>query len=450
MKDINMTEGKITPSLIRFLLPLVAANLLQVCYNTADSLVLSWFAGNIAYSSVGVTTTVVGFLVNFFISMAAGANLIIARYLGAGQDKRLSDAIHTAALFSVLTGIGILVVGQLLTLPLLRLTDCPGELLPGAELYMRIIFLGTPASVFYNFTSPILRAKGDTKRPLIYLAVSGAVNVGLNLLFVCGFGMTVDGVAIATIVSQYLSAGMLLVRLLRLRDNCRLYITRLRIRAQELGRILRYGLPSAIAASTFSISNIQIQSAINSFGTVGAAGNAASIGVENFVNAIYNTLGVAAVAFLGQNLGAGNRERVFRLIRTFFLFGLVIAAAITVPALLFGKQLLYIYLPDNQAAIDFGIIRMYCVVGAAAIGIANNILGGCLQAFGKNSLHMITTIVGICGFRLLWMAIVYPGHQTPLSLYLCYPITWCLVCITETVCLLWILRRYRRGEDYLL
>lgn len=450
MKDVNMTEGKITSSILLFTLPLMAANLLQVLYNTADSVVLSWFSGNTAYSAVGATTAVIAFLVNFVVAMSAGANLIIARYLGARDDESLSHAIHTAVTFSLAVGILLLAVGQILSMPLLRMTDCPEELLPGAELYMRIYFLGTPALLFYNFASPVLRSKGDTRRPLIYLAVSGAVNVVLNVLFVVGFGRSVDGVAIATVVSQYLSAGMLLARLLRLRDNCRLHLSRLRIHGREMFRILRYGLPSAISTSMYSISNLQIQSAVNAYGTVGTAGNAASLGVENIYNAVYSTLALAAVAFVGQNIGAGNRDRVCRIFRTFLWISLGITVVVTASALLFGRDLLYIYLPDAPEAIDFGMVRLYNTAGLAVFAVVNNVLGGTLQGFGKNSLHMLSTIAGVCGTRILWMFFVYLHFMTPEMLYISYPASWAFVTLAETVILTVIFRRYKQGREYRL
>ncbi|MCQ2413866.1 MAG: MATE family efflux transporter [Clostridia bacterium] len=448
MKDIDMTKGRILPSVIAYIIPLILANLLQVFYNTADTIVLANFAEKSAFTSVGATTALLSVLVSAVTNLSAGAELIIARYLGGNEKESVKKAIHTAALFSVLLGFGLIALGQSVAVPLLRFTKCPEEYIPGAALYLRIYFCGVPELMYYSFMAPVLRCKGDTKRPLIYLAVSGAVNVVLNIVFVALFHWDIVGVGVATVISQILSMVLITAHLTSLKDVCRLSPSKLRIHKSELIRILKYGLPSVIQSLAYVVSNLQIQSAINGFGNAGIDGNAASSQIEGFVNAFYFSVGVATLAFLSQNIGAGKRERVFKVLRANYALGIGMAFVISGAVLLLKDPLLTVFLPDKPEALAFASVRAYCVIGATALGSFNNISAAVLQSYGYTKTSMIASLVGICGFRILWMTFVFPSVPTVWGLYICYPISWFLFGIGLSILLVWILKRYKAGAEF--
>ncbi len=450
-RDINMLEGPILSSVIRFMIPLMLAGILQCFYNAADFIIVGRFSasGQNAQAAVGATSAIINLVVNCVIGIATGANIILARALGSRDAPRATRVVHTSFVFSALLGIVLFGIGQLTTVSLLRLTDCPADVIDGAELYMRIYYLGTPASFIYNYMAAVIRTKGDSKRPLYYLAISGLVNVALNLVFVAGFHIDVAGVAIATIVSQYLSAIFVVVRLARLpaEDPCRLRLSLMRIHSKELKQIVRFGLPSAVSSSMYAISNIQIQSAINAFGPHATAANSASGSIEGFVSSVTGGMSAAAAAFIGQNIGAENPERVRRIAKRLYIFGVLLMLFIEIPVLIFGKPLLGFYL-EAPEAIDFGIYRLRFIVGAMVISAVMNVNGGTLQAFGYTMFSMINSIVGVCGFRVLWMAAVYPRFKTPFMLYLCYPISWGLVAIVGAAMVLRLVRQYRKGRSF--
>lgn len=447
-RDIVMTEGKILPAVVLFVIPLVLAGILQMLYNAADIIVIGNFAGKAAYASVGATSSIISLIVNTVITLAVGSNIILARYLGAGNAERVSHTVHTSFLFSLLVGTAVMIGGELSAPALLHATGCPAEVLDGAVLYMRIYYIGAPASFFYNFMSSVLRTKGDSRRPLYYLAISGLVNVALNLLLVIVFHLGVAGVAIATVASQYLSASLVFIRLVRLDDCCRLIPSHARIHLEELKKIVRFGLPSAISSGMYSLTNVQIQSAINSFGQDGISGNSTAISVESFLSAAIATFSVAASAFVGQNIGAGKRERVPKIIRCLYFCGISVSIIAGIPMILFGENLLSIYLPGEEAAIDFGLIRFRFIIGAMFLNAINQVNSGALQAFGFTAYSMMISIVGVCGFRFLWMGLIYPNYETAFSLYLCYPISWFAVTLAGCIAIFLVLHRYRKGKDF--
>lgn len=445
-----MTEGPILSAVIKFVVPLMLAGVLQVLYNAADIVVVGQFGGDRAVAEIGATTSIIALIANVVIALAVGSNIMLARYLGARDEVRVSRTVHTSCAFSLLLGLAIVCIGELTAIPLLRATNCPEEVLSGAALYLRIYYLGAPASFFYNFMSSVIRTRGDSRRPLYYLAISGLVNVLLNLLLVTVFDLGVAGVAIATVVAQYLSAIFVLVRLVSLKDCCRLDFRRIRFHRWELGRIARLGIPSAITNAMYSFSNLQIQSAINAYGDVAIAGNTASVSLESFIQAAIATFATAAATFVGQNIGAGKRERVSQIRLRLYLLSLAIAFSTCIPMLIFGRSLLSIYVPNSVASVDFGMIRMRFMMPAMMIGAINQVNAGTLQSFGYTLFNMVVSIVGVCGFRLVWMYTVYPRFQTPFSLYICYPISWFTMATAGFIMSTVLVHRFRRGTNFQL
>ncbi len=449
-KQLDMLEGPLIPSFISYSLPLVLAALLQMLYNAADIAVLGNLSTGNAVASVGATTIIVNFVVNTFTSVATGGNILAARVFGAKDDARIARLVRSTYTFSLILGVVIAGLGQLLTLPLLRLTDCPESVIGGAELYMRIYFLGVPASTFYNFMAGIMRSSGDSRRPFLYLAVSGAVNVILNVVLVLTTDSPVASVAIATVASMYVSAGMLFVHMVRAKGPERLRPFDFRMSTDVMLKIIRLGIPSAISSVCFSLANIQIQSAVNAYGEAGISGNTSAIQVENAMFAVTNSAVTVASAFFGQSLGAGNRERALEVARKSYLFWSVAGACATALLLPFAKMLLQIIAGDNQAAIDFGVVRLYCLISVAAIHALINVNNGILQAAGKTTLQMVVNLIGICGFRTLWMMLIYPLCKTPVMLYIAYPISFLLVFSVNLAFALGVIKRLKQGANFVV
>ena len=445
-QNVNMTEGKILPNVIIYSLPIMAAGLLQVLYNAADLIVIGNFSGQVSVAAVGATGPITALIVNSFIGMSIGVSIILSQFFGNHSDERIKDAVHTSMLFSAILGFIIMCVMLAFSSPLLEATDCPEECLAGSVLYLNIYSIGIPANMIYNFGAAILKAKGNTKSPFIYLAVSGLVNVVLNVITVTLFSMDVDGVATATTVSQYLSAYLVVRKLMSLDDSTKLYLKDLRLKKDIVIKLIRYGTPSAIQNSLYSISNLQIQSAINSFGTAAISGNSAAASVESLTGTMVTSFGSAAIAFIGQNIGAKKPERVRRSILCCGMFCILIATVGGISSYLFGKGLLALYIPGEIMAIEYGVVRMkYNMVFYFITGF-NNIFVSSNQAFGYSAIPAANSIFSILGIRTLWMNFIYPLSPTLDNVYVCYPITWAVSALLNGITLLIVYSRYRRGK----
>ncbi len=445
-KTVDMTKGPILSTVLRFCIPLILGGLLQCAYSAADLMVVGKFASADDLAAVGATSPVTGLTINLFIALAVGSSILLARAFGAKDEVKIRRLVSTSYTFSLLLGVFIALLGQILAVPLLRLSGCPAEIMDGAVLYLRIIFLGAPAQLFYNFMCNVIRSDGDSKRPLFYLAVSGVLNVGLNLVFVLALGMGAGGVAAATVVSQYASALLLFIRLVSLDGAKHLSPFKFNINPKQLGRILRLGVPSAVSSSMYSIANFQIMSAINAYGAYATAGNAAATNIEGFFTTMTATLTTATSAFVGQNIGAGNRERVSKSITKLYLFAVPTFGLVGLLAPIFGKELLSLYLPEGSFdAAEFGTIRLWCVSAVLFLSAAMNINSGALQAFGYTTYSMLISVICVCGFRTLWLLFVYPYYTTPLGLYICFTISWLITCAVGTVTV-WVLRtKFKKG-----
>jgi len=451
--EMDMTQGALLPKVLLFALPLIASGILQLLFNAADMVVVGRWAGKECLAAVGSTGSLINLMVNVFIGLSVGGSVAVAKSFGAGDPAQVHKAVHTAMTLAIIAGVAVGLIGFIFCKPLLRLMDNP--VLDLATTYMKIYFLGMPFNMIYNFGASILRAVGDTRRPLIYLTIAGVVNVILNLILVIVFHMNVAGVAIATVASQAVSAVLVVICLMRSHGAVHLDVKELRIHKRQLIDIARVGLPAGLQGSLFSISNVLIQSSVNGFGEVVVAANAAGGNLEGFVYTAMNAIHQAALTFASQNLGAGKIKRVRRsmwvCIATVTVIGLVMGNLM----LLFGKPLLSLYLDDPTAidlatgvtVLDYGMKRMawllplYCLCGLM------DVMVGTLRGVGYSVMPMIVSLTGACLFRVVWVLTVFAANPTLDILYLSYPISWALTFGVHMLCYVFIARKKLRALE---
>lgn len=441
--SIDMCNGPILPKLLRFTIPLMFSSILQLLFNAADVIVVGQFCGDNSLAAVGSTTSLINLLTNLFIGLSVGANVLTARYYGAKEHKHLHDVVHTAVALSLVSGVVLTIFGVAFTKQILEWMQTPKDVLELATIYLRIYFLGMIATMLYNFCSSILRAVGDTKRPLYYLFFAGLVNVLLNLFFVIVCKLNVAGVGLATVISQFISAGLVVRCLMREKEYYRLFLKDIRLQARYVGRILRIGLPAGLQGTVFSLSNVVIQSAINSFGSVVMAGNAAAGSVEGFVYMGMNAFHQAAVSFVSQNVGAGRFERINRIAIRAILCVIVTGILMGNLAVLFGEQLLGFY--SNEAnVIAVGMVRLRIVCGTYFLCGMMDVMVGILRGLGYSVMPMIVSLIGACGLRLVWIFTIFQmrDYHTPFVLYLSYPVTWTITVLVHVICFFVVRRRY--------
>lgn len=430
--EMNMTEGPLLKKIIIFAMPLMLTGMLQLLYNAADIVVVGNFAGDASLAAVGSTSSLINLIVNTFLGLSLGAGVVVAQSIGAKNKARLHRTVHTSILLSVFLGFGVGVLGFVLCRPLLVLMSSPAEVLDKATLYMRVYFLGTPGFLIYNFGAAILRSTGDTKRPLIILSISGIANVLLNLVFVIYFHMDVAGVALATIISQYISALWIVVILVKEQGDVKLSLRKLHIYKNELFQIISFGLPMGIQSSFFSVSNVIIQSSINSLGTLTVAGNSAASNIEGFVYTASNSISQAAITFSGQNTGAGNYKRVKKVLYLSLGLSAFLGMLFGGLAIFFQKPLLGIY-TDNSDVIAAGATRLniiclfYCLCGM--MDTSANITRGT----GKSIAPMMITLVLVCLVRVVWVFTIFKFFNTAECVYWSYPITWGVATVGQIV-----------------
>ncbi len=437
----NFTEGKLFLPLVVFTLPVLASGVLQFLYNAADVFVIGKFVGDEALAAVGSTGSLSNLLTGLFIGFSVGASVAVSQYIGSGELEDARQTVHTSMLLSLVLGVIISIIGYNISRPLLILMDSPkDDVLPLATQYIKIIFLGMPAQMVYNYGASILRAKGDTKNPLIFLTISGVLNVVLNLFFVIKCGMGVAGVAWATIISQYLSAVLVTVLLCRLKDACRLNFKELRIHPDKLRKIVTIGFPAGIQSILFSISNILIQSSINSFGKVAIAGNTAASNVDGLIYIACNSFYHAALTFTGQNMGAGKFGRVKKTCAMCLLLVTVIGLAISGVCWVFGDELLALF-SDTPNVGEYGKIRLLYVGMPYFLCGIMEVMSGMLRGLGASTVSTVVSLLGACAFRIVWIAFVFGAYHTTEVLYLSYPVSWIITSAGLFVCYLIVLRR---------
>ncbi len=433
-KSIDMTQGSILKNVIKFVIPLIIGNILQLLYNAADLIVVGRFAGSNATASVGATGSVNNLIVNICIGLSVGAGVLVSRHVGAKNNEAVSRSVHTAMLLGIVSGVVSMIAGLLLSSPLLTILGTPkGVVFNGALLYMRIYFLGVPAAMVYNFGASILRAVGDTKRPLYILSLSGLVNVALNLVFVIKFHMGVAGVAAATSISNYISAIAVVVLLSRTNESYKLFIKKLHFYKEELKDALVIGIPAGIQSSVFNLSNSVIQSAVNSFGPAAMAGSAASGNIEGFVYTAMNAFYQATLTAVSQNYGAKKEKRIYKVIVTCVIWVAVVGSILGALSVIFSRTLLGIYITDSKDAIELGVTRMMYTGFPYFLCGVMEVLGGALRGIGHSNIGMINSLIGACGVRVLWVAFVLPIAPSMQLLFLCWPVSWLIVIIMHTL-----------------
>ena len=445
-KKIDMTEGALLPQILVFAFPLILSGMLQLLFNAADIIVVGKFAGSNALGAVGANSSLINFFVNIFIGLSIGANVTAAKYLGAKKPVEVSDTVHTSVVLAFITGVTIMIVGILLARPILTFMGTPDEILDLAVLYLRIYFCGMPVTVLYNFGASLLRAVGDTKRPLVYLLIAGVINVILNLLFVIQFNMSVAGVALATIISQCVSTVLVIRCLMMEKGSMRLFMLRekLRISSERLKEIISVGLPAGVQGVLFSISNILIQSTVNSFGAIAVAGNTAASNIEGFIYVAMNSSYQACVSFTGQNFGARKFDRILKVLLLCELTGALTGIIMGMPAyFIFGTHLLSLYSSDAQV-IAYGMKRLSIIAPTYALCVIMEVPVGTMRGMGRGVLPVIVSLIGACGFRILWIMTVFKMYPTLETLYISYPVSWILTAIAQFILAF---ATYRRLKD---
>ena len=433
--EIDMCNGSLLGKIILFYIPLMLSGVLQLLFNAADIVVVGRFAGNEALAAVGSTSSLINLLVNLFIGLSVGANVLVARFYGANQKKELSEMVHTAIMTSVVSGCILVILGIALAGPALRLMGTPDDVIHYSILYMRIFFLGMPAMMVYNFGSAILRAVGDTKRPLYYLLVAGVVNVILNFIFILYFSMGVAGVAIATVISQVISAVLVVRCLMLTESDYRISFKELRIVPDKLLKMVQIGVPAGLQGALFSISNVLIQSSVNSFGSVAMAGNTAASNIEGFVYTAMNSLYQTALSFTGQNYGAQKYKRIWKILLVCELLVIGVGLVLGNAAYYFGDTLLQLYSTDAEV-ISYGILRLsyicttYCLCGMMDVSV------GCLRGMGYSIMPMLVSLTGACLFRIVWIYTAFEHFRSLQCLYISYPISWTLTFVIHIICFL--------------
>ncbi|MCH5196361.1 MAG: MATE family efflux transporter [Oscillospiraceae bacterium] len=449
--EMDMCSGPVLKKMLMFSLPLMASGVLQLLFNAADVIILGRFAGDNSMGAVGSTSSLINLLTNLFVGLAVGVNVVAARAHGANSKDDMHEAVHTSMLLSIISGALLAVVGFVFAPQILKLMNAAESQLPLASQYLRIYFLGTPALMVYNFGSAILRAVGDTKRPLYFLTAAGVLNVLLNILFVVAFGMDVTGVALATIISQCLSAALTVVCLTKEREEIRLSLKKLSLDKRTLISIIKVGLPAGVQGCIFSMSNVLIQSSVNLFGDITVDGNSAAQSIEGFIYMAMNTFYQAAISFTGQHVGANRYDRIPRIL--FCALGSVIVTGLVLgwAAFIFGHQLLSIY-SDSPEVIEAGINRVRVICTTYAFCGMMDVMVGMMRGLGHSTVPMVVSLIGACGLRVLWLMTAFqlPEFHNTFTIYASYPISWALTFLAHVVCyvVIWskLKRQLKQGE----
>lgn len=439
---MDMTSGTLLPKILIFSGPLILTGILQLLYNAADVVVVGRFAGATSLAAVGSTGSLINLIINVFMGLSVGTSVMVARYYGAGDVRMVQDTVHTSILVALISGIVVGIFGFVMAKPILRLMDSPDDVIDLATLYVRIYFVGMPFNLLYNFGAGILRAIGDTKRPLYYLTISGAANVVLNLILVIVFHMGVAGVAIATVVSQAISMVLVLLCLIRTQGIIHLDLKKLRIRKASLLGIMQVGLPAGLQGSLFSISNVLIQSSVNSFQSTAMAGNAAASNLEGFVYTAMNSIHQADLTFASQNYGAGKKDRVKSVLWNCLGTVVVIGLGLGLLFMAFDRTLLSFYNQD-PAVIDFGVLRMHIILPTYFLCGMMDVMVGQLRGIGYSIMPMIVSLTGACLFRIVWIMTIFsmPQFHTLQMLYISYPVSWGLTFAIHMICYLTIAKK---------
>ena len=444
---LDVTQGPILAKMIKFAIPIFLSGVLQQTFTTADSVIVGRFSGSDALAGISATSSMINLLVNFFMGLSTGASVAISQHTGAGDTIGVSRHAHNAIATSLLCGFIVAVLGNILCTPVLKMMDTPPEIIDYSEKYLRIYFAGVPAILLYNYGSAIMRTMGDTKRPIFYLGVGGVVNVILNLIFVVGFGMDADGVAIATVASNIVSAIFVMNNLIRSTHACRINLKDIRILKKEFKRIISLGLPSGIQSAMFSVSNLVMQSSFNSFGSSFVAGNAAAANIDHYNDYIGTAFVQAATTFSGQNFGAGNYKRIKKIFIESILCVSSLALIVSSLIIIFREPLARLFISDNEYAIHIAGLRNIYVGGMYIFCAIMGVSSANIRAIGKSVCAMMVTVIVVCFGRVVWIYTVFAQFpDSPHVLYIVYPISWIVTGIINICMFIYFYRRMASGK----
>jgi len=445
MRKIDATQGTLVKQIFLYTIPLILTTILQTFFNVADKAVLGNMAGTTAVASIAATGTVSALIINGAVGLSSGTAIVLARFIGAKDEKNIRLTVDTALITAVVFGLIVAVAGYFLAPVFLTATNCPAECYEGAKIYMRIVLATAPITLVYNYGSAIMRSAGDTQRPLFYITVAGVVNVGLNILLCLILPQKVVAVAVATAVSKLISATLILRRMCRAEDSVQLRISRMRFDFASFKRIVRFGIPASISSLVLPLGNLQITKAINSFGPDAIAGVSAAISVENFVYAFATGFASASMTFIGQNIGAQMVSRVKKTFWYCLLFSTVITGSLGIFTYFTGEFWLGLIVgASSTAAIQYGMTRLFYVIVFVFFYAVSNALIGTLKAFGYPMITSITHIFFNLGFRVFWMQFIYPSNPVFTTIMLCYPVAWVLNLSFHLVFITIVYRRYTK------
>ena len=437
---MDMIHGSLGDKIIRFALPVAATGILQQLFNAADIAVIGRFVGKEAMAAVGSNNSLIGLMVTMFGGIAMGANVVIARSTGQANREGIRNAVHTSILIAFVGGMIMTIIGELIARPLLHWMGVPEEIFGEALRYIRIYFAGLPVIFLYNFESAIFRSQGDTRTPLICLTISGVLNVVMNVFFVVVLHMTVDGVALATVLANLISSGLLLIMLMRSQSAIRVQWSGFSYQPRVIGTILRIGAPAGLQGMVFSLSNLCIQSAINSLGADVIAASAAAFNVEIFAYFVLNSFGQACTTFVGQNRGAGDLERCRKATRICMGQDMIFTAVISALILLSGHALLRIFNTDPEV-VRLGYTRILILISAELVNVVIEILSGAMRGHGQSLIPAVVSLAGICGVRIIWVYTVFPFSRTFNTIMAAYPISWTITAVVLVVAYFMMMRK---------
>lgn len=447
-----MLHGPLLGSIISYTIPIILTSILQLLFNAADLVIVGRYRGSLSVAAVSATSSLNMLIVNLFIGLSVGAGVAVAHAMGGREDKDVHRIVHTAVPLALVGGAIVTVIGVFFSKSFLQLMGTPTNVLPLSALYMKIYFGGIIFTMIYNFCASILRAVGDTKSPLIFLAISGIINVLFNVFFVTVFHMNVEGVALATVISQAISAVLVVIALMRRTDAARLQLNKIRFYKAPLLKMLRIGLPAGIQGSLFSISNVTIQSSVNSFGDVVMSGNGAAASIEGFVYVALNAFQQTAVNFVGQNAGAHQYKRIKKIYLQCLACSVVVSGVLGSLAYVFGEQLLGIYITDSKEAIQYGLTRLSLIAVPYFLCALMDVSTGALRGLGASLAPMLISVLGVCGLRVVWVNTVFriPAYHSPESLYISYPISWILTFIFMLISFIVIYKKRIKADQLAL
>lgn len=447
--EIDMCNGSILDKLVSFSIPLMLSGILQLLFNAVDIIVVGQFTGNEALAAVGSTTALINVFVNLFIGISLGASVLAARFYATGQEKEMTETVHTSITLALISGIAMGIIGVIAAKGALELMDTPDNVLNLSTLYMRIYFMGMPFFMLYNYGAAILRAIGDTKRPLIFLIISGIANAALNMILVILFHMGVAGVAIGTIISQLISCVLVLTCLYRSEGSYQLRFSKLKINGAYMEQIFQVGVPAGIQSTVINLSNALLQSSVNSFGSIAMAGYTAANNMLGFLYMSVNSITQACMSFTSQNYGVGKLKRMDKVLRDCAILSISIAAVLGGLAYSFGPQILTVYTSDPKV-INCGMeILAYTSITYFLCGIMD-LFPGALRGMGYSAVPMVLSVIGTVGTRIVWVFGIFPNHRSLSVLFVSYPVSWILTIVLQVVCFYFVRKRVHQKEKRLL